>query len=71
MSTARKRAARSPRAQRCSRCDDQTSHCHGLLIEHRDGTFECTGDEACDAVEERHEAIEPCTEHDPSCRCLP
>jgi hypothetical protein len=32
----------------CRRCEIDLQHCHGTLVRHHDGTWECTAQDAAD-----------------------
>jgi ribosomal protein L24E len=44
----------------CSMCGDELEHCHGFVIEHDDGTVECSV--ACEADGTVHVERVPCAD---------
>ena len=50
----------------CRRCTELLLHCHGTLIRHGDGTFECTEPD-CGGDAALHEYAVSCDEMQASC----
>ncbi|MFN7135314.1 MAG: hypothetical protein ACK4N5_24785 [Myxococcales bacterium] len=61
------RSATRRRHARCGECG-ALEHCHDTLIEHADGTVECTSGPGCAAEHATHERVLQCDELDP-CGC--
>jgi hypothetical protein len=58
-----------PVASACLLCARGLEHCHGLLIEHANGTCECIDDPLCPGARVLHEWIQHCSSLKPPCRC--
>lgn len=52
----------------CELCGSALHHCHGLLIEHADGTAECA--DGCGGPRAVHDDAAPCTDLALGC-CVP
>jgi hypothetical protein len=55
---------------RCSSCTADLVHCHGTLVQHADGTIECT-DDTCPGTDlVFHELRIVCDLSEQGCHCL-
>jgi hypothetical protein len=43
-------------------CDEELAHCHGVLVRHGDGRWECIEGPACDGAAPTHEWAVACAE---------
>ena len=53
----------------CRDCVLDVTHCHDVLLVHADGSYECTGDEACTDRPELHAWVLTCAELFPEGCC--
>ena len=54
----------------CRRCETELAHCHGTLVRHDDGTWECSAGGAaggCGGDVEAHDFVIGCAEAWPGC----
>lgn len=51
---------------RCRHCDNAFLHCHGTLVRHDDGAFECS-EAACVGDAVLHEFVIECADVSPGC----
>lgn len=47
----------------------ELDHCHGTLVEHHDGSVDCTDDGCADLAMLRHELVISCAELAGGCGC--
>lgn len=60
----------SGRTAKCSLCESALDHCHGTLIAHADGSYECT-DWSCAAADRvRHPFLADCSNVAGGCECV-
>lgn len=55
----------------CTRCVERVDHCHGTLIMHVSGEFECTDTECHDVDQARHPLVIDCATVEGGCACAP
>jgi hypothetical protein len=53
----------------CRDCTAEVAHCHEVLLVHADGSYECSGDEACAGHPEAHFWVATCAELVPDGCC--
>lgn len=53
----------------CHLCSRGVDHCHGTLVQHGDGTFECVEPECDDQHEDMHELVVECWQLTGGCGC--
>ncbi|PRX95431.1 hypothetical protein [Allonocardiopsis opalescens] len=59
----------APAGPGCLPCARGWEHCHGTLVEHADGTAECTTGPDCPPDAELHGSAGPCAGLLPGCGC--